>query len=284
MTGRDGRHRFKAMVAFRRTDDLKARVEDWFRLCREHLWEPVFAGLGEVQHLGSNWGNDFEGEPDPGAMTFPPGMSLQYSPVVRGPVPPGPYETSRLLADMSISLLMERSPFGKLICEASTDNLNDADVAEHLRDLVAEHVARFAVGYGAVTSAVTGVGDPPLEPALRRSYVDGLYQSEQVLRGYAWVTIVPVGLASLVEDRAKRFSMLRTSRADSGVLVVQAGQRPENYDEEMMQALWECLAPVLPSGVPRRMKVGPPQGSVFRDAREVAPFHLQKEPTAGAGR
>lgn len=51
-----------------------------------------------------------------------------------------------------------------------------------------------------------------------------------------------------------------------------------------MQALWECLAPVLPGGVPRRAKVGPPQGLIFRDPRDVAPFHLPAEPVAGHGR
>lgn len=278
------RRRFKAMVSFRRTDDFDSRVEDWFRLCREHLAGPVFAGLGEPRHRGSNWGVDFEGELDLGSMTFPPGMSLQYWSVAPGPIPPGPYESARPLGEVDVSVWMEKFPFGKFICEASTDNLSAADVAVRLRELLVEHVSRFRVGYGAVTSTVTGVGRPPLEPALRRSYVDGLYQSEQVLRGYAWVTIVPVGLASLAEERAKGFPMLQTRRADSGVLVVEAGQRPEDYDEAMMQALWECLAPVLPRGVPRRAKVGPSQGLVFRDAREIAPFHLRTEPGPDDGR
>lgn len=283
MTGDDERLRFQAMVSFRRSDDLESRVEDWFRLCREHLSGPVFAGLGDPRHGGSNWGVDFDGELDLGSITFPPRMSLQYWSMVPGPIPPGPFESARPLGEVDVSVWMNKFPFGKFICEASTDNLSAADVAVHLRDLVADHVSRFRVGYGAVTNAVTGVGDPPLEPALRRSYVDGLYQSEQVLRGYAWVTVVPVGLAQLIEERAKAFPMLQTRRADSGVLLVEAGPRPEDYDEAMTQALWECLAPALPSGVPRRMKVGPPQGLVFRDAREVAPFHLRAEPGPGDG-
>ena len=182
-TDDDERHRFKALVSFRRTDDLEFRVEDWFRLCREYLSGPVFAGLGEPRHRGWNWGVEFRGEVDLGSMTFPPGMSLQYSSMVPGPIPLGPYESAVPLGEVDVSVWMEEFPFGKFICEASSDNLSAADVAVHLRDLVADHVSRFRVGYGAVTNSVTGVGDPPLEPALRRSYVDGLYQSEQVLRG-----------------------------------------------------------------------------------------------------
>lgn len=283
MTSGDMRRRFKAMVSFRRADD-ESRVEDWFRLCRDHLSGPVLTGLGEVRHRGSNWGVDFDGELDLGSVTFPPRMSLQYRSMVPGPIPPGPFESARPLGEVGVSVWMDKFPFGKFICEASSDNLSAADVAVRLRELVVEHVGRFRVGYGAVTNTVTGVGDSPLEPALRRSYVDGLYQSEQVLRGYAWVTVVPVGLAPLVEERAKGFPMLQTRRTDSGVLVVEAGKRPEDYDEAMMQALWECLAPVLPSGVPRRAKVGPPQGLVFRDPREVAAFHLPAEPGPGDGR
>ncbi|EGD42141.1 hypothetical protein NBCG_03558 [Nocardioidaceae bacterium Broad-1] len=37
-------------------------------------------------------------------------------------------------------------------------------------------------------------------------------------------------------------------------------------------------------GVFRRAKVGPPQGLIFRDPRDVAPFHLPAEPVAEDGR
>ncbi|MER7606966.1 hypothetical protein [Nocardioides sp. NPDC127503] len=123
----------------------------------------------------------------------------------------------------------------------------------------------------------------PLEPALRRSYVDGIYQSDHVLRGYAWMTVVPVGLAPLIEESAKAFPTLQARRADSGVLVVEVGKRPEDYEEAMVQTLWECLAPVLPSGVPRRAKVGPSQGLVFRDPRTSLHSIFRQSPGLGTG-
>lgn len=235
----------------------------------------MLEGLGEVVRYGDDTGAKFIGEPMLNEFTYDAGSSLQYSLVVPDDDRPGAWRASMLMSVW----VSDVTPHVRLVCDAHSQRLSNYEVAVLLREVVAEHVNRNAVVYGGVAFGTT-LGSPILEGALRRSRIDGLLQAGSVLRGYSWITVVPAALAAVVETRAVDFPQLKVERAGAGDLIVQAGETPQDYDEAMQAALFECLAPVLASGTPRKsLEKARPRGIIYRDAREVAPFHLPVEPT-----
>lgn len=266
---------FEAAVFFRQGPDIKQRARDWFSRCRQRLEQPAFAGLGDVKVSGSDTGVKFSGEPDLDGFEYVADRSLQLSLVVSDPVAPG-----EPLAAIRVSLwILEEPDFAKLVCTAYSARLTNFDVAVFLRDALVDYVEKHAVVFGAVAYGTSG-GRPSLEGTLRRSWITGLQQAEQVLRGYSWVTVIPSAMAAVVEPRLAGSPLLNASRTGAGDLVVQAGETPQHYDEDAQVALYEAFAPVLPSGTPRRsLEKAAPRGIIYRDAREVAPFHLRVEPT-----
>lgn len=266
---------FESVVFFPKGPDIQERTEQWFAACHSYLEGPVLDGADEVVRFGSDTGVKFSGEPNLSDLTYDPDRSLQYSLVVPDDDQPGDWH-----ADLRMSLWVDAvSPYASLVCTSYSERLSNYEIAVLLRDVVMEHVDRNSVVYGAVGYGTT-LGRPSLEGALRRSWIVGLHQAESVLRGYSWTTVVPAALAAFVESRAAAFPQLKVERTGAGDLVVQSGETPQDYDDAMQAALFECLAPVLASGIPRKsLEKARPRGIIYRDAREVAPFHLPVEPT-----
>lgn len=265
---------FDAVVFFPQAADIHERTEAWFSACHKYLEGPVLDGLGNVVRYSNDTGVKFIGELRLNEFTYEAGRSLQYSLVVPYDDRPGEWRAAVLMS----LWVSDVTPHAWLVCDAYSERLSNYEVAVLLRDLVAEHVNRNAVVYGAVAFGTT-LGSPILEGALRRSWIDGLHQAESVLRGYSWITVVPAALAAVVETRAAKFPQLKARRTGAGDLIVQAGETPQDYDEATQSALFECLAPVLASGTPRKsLEKARPRGIIYRDAREIAPFHLPVEP------
>ncbi|MFD5518690.1 hypothetical protein [Streptomyces sp. NPDC127066] len=111
-----------------------------------------------------------------------------------------------------------------------------------------------------------------LDTVLRRKRRTSLREGRQFLRGYAWVTVCPaelvtrLGGAAALEDLGA-FHRVLPLRA--GGVLLQASATMDGYTEQVMERLFEALAPVLPPGEPRPDPAHPYMRFVPRDAATV---------------
>lgn len=111
-----------------------------------------------------------------------------------------------------------------------------------------------------------------LDTVLRRKRRTSLREGRQFLRGYAWVTVCPaelvtrLGGAAALEDSGV-FHRVFPLRA--GGVLLQASATMDGYTEQVMERVFEALAPVLPPGEPSPDPAHPDTRFVPRDAATV---------------
>ncbi|WP_406841119.1 hypothetical protein ACICHK_41095 [Streptomyces sp. AHU1] len=111
-----------------------------------------------------------------------------------------------------------------------------------------------------------------LDVVLSRKRRTSLCEGRQFLRGYAWVTVCPAelvarlgGVAALEDSGA--FHRVLPLRA--GGVLLQASATMDGYTDQVMERIFETLAPVLPPGEPRPDPAHPDMRFVPRDAATV---------------
>ncbi|WRZ87699.1 hypothetical protein OHB54_00485 [Streptomyces sp. NBC_01007] len=113
---------------------------------------------------------------------------------------------------------------------------------------------------------------PNLDAVLRRRRRTSLREGRQFLRGYAWVTVCPaelaarLGGAAALEDSGA-FHRVLPLRA--GGVLLQASATMDGYTDQVMERVFEALAPVLPPGEPSPDPARPYMRFVPRDAATV---------------
>jgi hypothetical protein len=112
-----------------------------------------------------------------------------------------------------------------------------------------------------------------LDAVLRRRRRTSLREGRQLLRGYAWVTVCPAelaaqlgGVAALEDSRA--FHRVVPLRA--GGVLLQASATMAGFTDQVMERMFEALAPVLPQGEPSPYPAYPDIRFVPRDAATVS--------------
>ncbi|HEX6500294.1 MAG TPA: hypothetical protein VF054_14880 [Micromonosporaceae bacterium] len=140
-------------------------------------------------------------------------------------------------------------------------------------DFMTEVLSDADPAYGEITT-VRGDGlNTELDLALRRLDRDSIEQSRRVLRGYAWVTVVPqelverLGGVAAIEGTG---AVTQVRPLASGGVLLRATPSPEEYDDAAMDRLFRLLAPVLPVGEPRTLPGWPTRHQVvYVDAATV---------------
>ncbi|MEV0284003.1 MULTISPECIES: hypothetical protein [unclassified Kribbella] len=124
-------------------------------------------------------------------------------------------------------------------------------------DFLAEFSERARASFGNVADDNDG-GRTALEVVLPRLEDHGVLQSDEVLRGYSWVTVCPPALV----DRLGGYEALEATgaftevrRLDYGAALLRATDRLEEYDDDAIRRVFHALAPVLPRGKPRQSPV-----------------------------
>ncbi|MGW4391054.1 hypothetical protein [Streptomyces sp. NPDC004685] len=106
----------------------------------------------------------------------------------------------------------------------------------------------------------------------RRGVRRSIRMGREILRGYSWVTVVPKELALSLGGGAAALertgAFYQVDELHSGAVWLQASENIEGYDEAVMEKVFEALAPVLPSGMPRRDPFRKPR-LVWRDPTSV---------------
>jgi hypothetical protein len=147
--------------------------------------------------------------------------------------------------------------------------MTDAQARDFLWDALQNLPATFA-----------GVGDDGqmngptmLESRLRRDAIAGVLQSQEVLRGYPWVTVCGPEIAA----RLGGPDTLRASGGFHDVLVLptgsvwlQATETLADYQDEALHRVFRTLAPVLPPGKPEPYAGREVGRIVYEDARQYA--------------
>ncbi|WP_328443335.1 hypothetical protein OG780_44425 [Streptomyces sp. NBC_00386] len=111
-----------------------------------------------------------------------------------------------------------------------------------------------------------------LDTVLRRRRRTSLREGRQFLRGYAWVTVCPaelvtrLGGAAVLEDSG---AFHRVFPLRAGGVLLQASATMDGYTDQVMERVFEALAPVLPPGEPRPDPAHPYTRFVPRDAATV---------------
>ncbi|MFF2101776.1 hypothetical protein [Streptomyces sp. NPDC058202] len=111
-----------------------------------------------------------------------------------------------------------------------------------------------------------------LDAALRRRKRTSLRESRQFLRGYAWVTVCPAELTARFGGAAnleKSGAFHRVLPLQAGGVLLQASDTLTGYTDQVMQRVFEALAPVLPPGEPRPDPAYPAMRFVPRDAATI---------------
>ncbi|MFJ9346012.1 hypothetical protein [Streptomyces sp. NPDC101237] len=107
-----------------------------------------------------------------------------------------------------------------------------------------------------------------LDAALSRKPRTSQRESRQFLRGYAWTTVCPAELAArlggaAVLENSGAFHRVVPLRA--GGVLLQASDTLAGYTDQVMERVFEALAPVLPPGEPRPDPAYPELRFVPRD-------------------
>jgi hypothetical protein len=111
-----------------------------------------------------------------------------------------------------------------------------------------------------------------LDAVLRRKKRTSLRESRQFLRGYAWATVCPAELAARLGGAAALESsgaFHRVVPLRAGGVLLQASETLGGYTDQVMERVFEALAPVLPPGEPRPDPAFPHMRFVPRDAAGV---------------
>jgi hypothetical protein len=113
---------------------------------------------------------------------------------------------------------------------------------------------------------------PNLDAVLRRRRRTSLREGRQLLRGYAWVTVCPaelvarLGGTAVLEDSG---AFHRVLPLQAGGVLLQASATMAGYTDQVMEKVFEALAPVLPQGEPQPDPASPKLRFVPRDAATV---------------
>ncbi|MER7179827.1 hypothetical protein ABT404_10145 [Streptomyces hyaluromycini] len=111
-----------------------------------------------------------------------------------------------------------------------------------------------------------------LDAVLRRNKRTSRRESRRFLRGYAWATVCPAELAARLGgagalESSGAFHRVLPLRA--GGVLLQASETLGGYTDQVMERVFETLAPVLPPGEPRPDPAYPYLRFVPRDAAGV---------------
>ncbi|MFD9633722.1 hypothetical protein [Streptomyces violascens] len=93
-----------------------------------------------------------------------------------------------------------------------------------------------------------------LDIGLRRRPREFLCKAGDILRGYAWVTVCPREVISMLGGIASISSsgaFFRVIPLPSGGAVLQASESLSGYTDDVMERVFLALAPALPSGMPK---------------------------------
>ncbi|MFI7067415.1 hypothetical protein ACIBL3_40925 [Kribbella sp. NPDC050124] len=136
-----------------------------------------------------------------------------------------------------------------------------ATVPVAVQEAFVEFLAEFSEGarasFGNVADDNAG-GRTALEVDLPRSEDHGVLQSDDVLRGYSWVTVCPpalVGRLGGYEALEATGAFAEVRRLDYGAALLRATDRLEQYDDDAIRRVFHALAPVLPRGKPRQSPI-----------------------------
>lgn len=111
-----------------------------------------------------------------------------------------------------------------------------------------------------------------LDAVLRRKKRTSRRESRRFLRGYAWATVCPAELAARLGgaaalENSRAFHRVLPLRA--GGVLLQASDTLAGYTDQVMERVFEALAPVLPQGEPHPDPAYPEMRFVPRDAAGV---------------
>lgn len=151
-------------------------------------------------------------------------------------------------------------------CVVSDVNVVAEVLSRHLQD----HCAVWSASFGNVAPD-NSPGRTRLEQSLGRPSELGRTEAADLLRGYAWRTIVPGPLARGIQSRVEDAGLESAPLAHGSMLVGAPGSVRE-YHPRMTARVFESLAPVLPPGKPRIFR--DPSGEYPkwldpRDARDI---------------
>jgi hypothetical protein len=135
----------------------------------------------------------------------------------------------------------------------SDDGAIPIDAQWRLVEFLAEFCERSSASFGNIASD-NSAGLTALETLLGRQPRDALIQSEQVLRGYSWVTLCPGALVARlggVSELKASGAFIEVRPLSGGGALLRATETFDNYDDEAMRRVFRTLAPVLPAGLPR---------------------------------
>ncbi|MFI6358713.1 hypothetical protein ACIBJF_40335 [Streptomyces sp. NPDC050743] len=126
--------------------------------------------------------------------------------------------------------------------------------------------------YGHVCDDQPTLGATALDRAIHgRSGRTSIRQGRERLRGYSWVTVLPSELVRALGGFAALEScgaFFRAEKLPTGAVWLQACEDFADYDDEVMERVFETLAPVLPEGTPEAdPTLRTPQRLVWRSAR-----------------
>ncbi|KQW06964.1 hypothetical protein [Streptomyces sp. Root369] len=250
----------------------------WFRAARDRLFgglvEAEATGGGEVvsearviRHIddsprrfpkvGETW-EQFE----EGLAAFPWGAGLSFLTDDGEPDERGRANSYHVLRDGSI---------WRASASASVDSPDDAESCAALVDFLRAALDASNPTFGRIEwrnfNELTN-----LDAVLRRKKRTSLRESRQFLRGYAWATVCPAELAARLGgatalENSGAFHRVLPMRA--GGVLLQASDTLAGYTDQVMERVFETLAPVLPPGEPRPDPAFPYLRFVPRDAAGV---------------
>ncbi|MGW5497563.1 hypothetical protein [Streptomyces olivaceoviridis] len=135
-------------------------------------------------------------------------------------------------------------------CHRIISSLDVNSAVEHLR----RFALRVPITFGCVTDDGGHGGETMLEDRLGLSPLKGIQESQDVLRGYPWVTVCSARIA----DRLGGVARLRESGAfkeveelPTGSVWLRATDRLDDYTGEALRSVFRVVAPALPPGRPR---------------------------------
>ncbi len=101
-------------------------------------------------------------------------------------------------------------------------------------------------------------GQTALEVFLPRNPVDSVLQSLDVLRGYSWVTVCPPNVVERLggaEALEASGAFVEVRPLGYGAVLLRATERFEQYDDAAMARVFHALAPALPPGKPKKIRI-----------------------------